>query len=431
VKFTACLRNRTMSKRAVLSIRELGKRYELGETLSRKSTLRDVLAASAQNLVRRSDRNSRAADKEFWALRDISFDIAEGEVVGIIGANGAGKSTLLKIVSGITEPTEGEIRMRGRVAALLEVGTGFHQELSGRENIFMNGAILGMSQAEIRRRFDEIVAFAGVERFLDTPVKRYSSGMLIRLGFAVAAHLEPEILIVDEVLAVGDAEFQRKCLGKMEDVSKSGRTILFVSHNLAAIESLCSRSLVLRFGRVAFDGLTDAAIADYQVSEVAPSYDVNLIEHPSRRIDLEPTLTRLQVRDASGAIARALVVGKPAVFSVTLTPPRKLTGVTIGLHFYSALGQRVMSLHSAYQAEALPEIESEREAVVECVCPILQLAPGRYRLVIALAARGGQIDRIEPAITLDVLPADFYATGRMPPSRDGVFWPAAQWTLHS
>ena len=200
---------------------------------------------------------------DFWALRDVSFDVQQGEVLGIIGRNGAGKSTLLKILSRITEPTAGRVTLRGRVASLLEVGTGFHPELTGRENIFLNGAILGMSRAEIRRKFDEIVAFAEVEQFLDTPVKRYSSGMYVRLAFAVAAHLEPEILVVDEVLAVGDAEFQKKCLGKMGEVAKGGRTVLFVSHNMAAIRRLCSRVILLKNGRITQSGNVNQCIDTY------------------------------------------------------------------------------------------------------------------------------------------------------------------------
>ena len=275
----------------IISVRNIGKKYKLGATLGGRNykTLRDVLTKAAfspfrklsaafrkepstsgsnsspNNPITQSPNNSITQSlnnsitkppnnpKEFWALKDISFDVNQGEVVGIIGRNGAGKSTLLKILSEITEPTEGEIRIRGLVASLLEVGTGFHPELSGRENIYMNGAILGMTKAEIKAKFDEIVAFAGVEKFIDTPVKRYSSGMYVRLAFAVAAHLEPEILIVDEVLAVGDAEFQKKCLGKMSDVAKQGRTVLFVSHNMAAVNRLCERCILLDNGRIIMD----------------------------------------------------------------------------------------------------------------------------------------------------------------------------------
>lgn len=244
-----------------IEVKDLSKRYMLGHRTN-SDTLRDALTLGVKGLWRRL-RNPRTTKEEFWALRDLNFTVNAGEVVGIIGRNGAGKSTLLKILSRITEPTSGSIKIHGRVASLLEVGTGFHPELSGRENIFLNGAILGMARKEIHRKFDEIVAFAEVERFLDTPVKRYSSGMYVRLAFAVAAHLEPEILIVDEVLAVGDAAFQKKCLGKMHDVARGGRTVLFVSHNLATVQTLCSRVISLQSGALVADGLPAPIIAQY------------------------------------------------------------------------------------------------------------------------------------------------------------------------
>src|SRR5665647_1233607 len=245
---------------SVISVENLSKKYIIGhQKQERYTTLRDVLANGAKRFTHKlthpfSVPENDPTHEEFCALKDVSFDIQQGDRVGIIGRNGAGKSTLLKILSRITEPTSGRVSIKGRVASLLEVGTGFHPELTGRENIFLNGAILGMSKVEIKSKFDEIVAFAEVEKFLDTPVKRYSSGMYVRLAFAVAAHLEPEILIVDEVLAVGDAQFQKKCLGKMEDVSKEGRTVLFVSHNMGAIKKLCSRALLIENGRcIQFD----------------------------------------------------------------------------------------------------------------------------------------------------------------------------------
>lgn len=260
----------------VISVRGLGKKYKLGATLSH-NTLRDYITHGVKSLwgkIHGKDSisavlpihgtmTSSQGNDTFWALKDINFDVEQGEVVGIIGRNGAGKSTLLKILSEITEPTEGEIRIRGRVASLLEVGTGFHPELSGRENIYLNGAILGMTKDEIRRKFDEIVAFAEVERFLDTPVKRYSSGMHVRLAFAVAAHLEPEILLVDEVLAVGDSDFQKKCLGKMKDVSSHGRTVLFVSHNMGMIGELCQSCILIEEGKIKTSGKPEQVIFEY------------------------------------------------------------------------------------------------------------------------------------------------------------------------
>jgi ABC-type polysaccharide/polyol phosphate transport system ATPase subunit len=254
---------------SIITARGLSKVYTLGRSTAGDGNFREALKRGITAPFRRLRELSggRVADQEFWALRGVSFEVAEGEVVGLIGRNGAGKSTLLKILSRITEPTEGRVELRGRVGALLEVGTGFHPELSGRENIFLNGAILGMKRSEIVRQFDRIVDFAQIGRFLDTPVKRYSSGMYVRLAFAVAAHLEPEILIVDEVLAVGDAEFQRKCLGRMEELrTQKGRTVFLVSHNLEMIESLCTRCILLDEGRIVFDGKTSQALEQYRAS---------------------------------------------------------------------------------------------------------------------------------------------------------------------
>src|SRR5229473_5994284 len=248
-----------MSELAI-SAQHLAKQYEIGE--AQHNTLRDQITAAAKSILRLSDRKKRQKDK-FWALKDVSFDIKKGEMVGIIGHNGAGKSTLLKVLSRITEPTKGRAEINGRVGSLLEVGTGFHFELSGRENVYLYGAILGMTKAEIDRKFDKIVEFSELEQFLDTAVKHYSSGMYVRLAFAVAAHLDPEILVVDEVLAVGDLTFQKKCLGKMSEVSRGGRTVLFVSHNMAAVENLCGRGVVLHQGKVQYDGSAKDAIQHY------------------------------------------------------------------------------------------------------------------------------------------------------------------------
>ena len=254
----------------IIRVESLGKKYVIRHQQggrARYQSLRDTLAnglrAAGRRLLHPFARTERPEREEFWALKDVSFEVKRGEVMGIIGRNGAGKSTLLKILSRITEPTTGRVTLHGRVASLLEVGTGFHPELTGRENVYLNGAILGMSRAEIMKKFDEIVAFAEVEKFLDTPVKRYSSGMYMRLAFAVAAHLEPEILIVDEVLAVGDAAFQKKCLGKMGEVARGGQTVLFVSHNIGAIDQLCTRGIYLRNGQLISDGAVDTVVGEY------------------------------------------------------------------------------------------------------------------------------------------------------------------------
>ena len=254
---------------SVIVVENLSKKYIIGhQRPERYTTLRDVLATGAKRLTRKlrypfARLGNDPTHEDFWALKDVSFNINQGDRIGIIGRNGAGKSTLLKILSRITEPTSGKISIKGRVASLLEVGTGFHPELTGRENVFLNGSILGLTHAEIKRKFDEIIAFAEVEKFLDTPVKRYSSGMYVRLAFAVAAHLEPEILIVDEVLAVGDAQFQKKCLGKMEEVGKEGRTVIFVSHSMSTVTSLCDRAILLESGRITKSGPTSEVVMHY------------------------------------------------------------------------------------------------------------------------------------------------------------------------
>jgi lipopolysaccharide transport system ATP-binding protein len=301
-----------MSSEVAISVENVAKRYELGARES-YGALRDVLAGAVTAPIRRL-REGRVEHPELWALSDVSFELGRGDVLGLIGANGAGKSTLLKILSRITDPTRGRVVLRGRVGSLLEVGTGFHPELTGRENIMLNGTILGMRRAEIVRQFDEIVEFAGAQKFLDTPVKRYSSGMQVRLAFAVAAHLEPEILLVDEVLAVGDAEFQQKCLGKMKDVTREGRTIVFVSHNLASVRALCERAIVLRSGVLVFDGETEDAVHHYlghaaggETPAVVTGDDLRLHVAKERLYSDEPffEVTRISVLDEEGVPSSA------------------------------------------------------------------------------------------------------------------------------
>jgi lipopolysaccharide transport system ATP-binding protein len=359
-----------------ISIEGLSKRYVIGHE-QRSDTLRDAVSHGVRGLwkrLRSGAARHRTTTEEFWALRDVSFAVSPGEVVGIIGRNGAGKSTLLKVLSRITEPTRGNVRIRGRTASLLEVGTGFHPELTGRENIFLNGAILGMSRAEIRRKFDEIVAFAEIERFLDTPVKRYSSGMYVRLAFAVAAHLEPEILIVDEVLAVGDAAFQEKCMGKMESIVRGQeRTILFVSHNISAIARLCSRCILLQQGQLAADANPSSAISAYltfgQNSSMA--VDLSRCEAPA-----ESPLRLLSVVFNDGS---PLQNRRPLRATFRVQAKSSVETFGLGLGFCGVDGRRVLTLESDYHGVFL-RAPGAGEHTVELVLPRLDLIPGRYRI---------------------------------------------------
>jgi len=290
----------------IIKVEGISKRYQLGHIVSHQN-LTNPFRRGWQKLT--GSRTEEEVTEDFWALKDINFEVKQGEVVGIIGKNGAGKSTLLKILSRITDPTEGRIELNGRVSSLLEVGTGFNPELTGRENIFLNGAILGMNKLEIQSKFDEIVAFAEVEKFLDTPVKRYSSGMYVRLAFAVAAHLEPEVLIVDEVLAVGDVDFQKKCIGKMSDVAKKGRTVLFVSHNMAAVRSLCSRAVLLENGVITIDADTEVTITKYLSSSF--SGNQSEIELPKNPADSVGEATMLRFTTEDGALQSHFKIGQP------------------------------------------------------------------------------------------------------------------------
>ncbi|MEQ9552988.1 MAG: polysaccharide ABC transporter ATP-binding protein [Coleofasciculus sp. G3-WIS-01] len=334
----------------VIQVENLGKKYIIGhQQQERYTALRDVMANGAKSLGQRllkpwGKRISNPAYEEFWALKDVSFEVKQGDRIGIIGRNGAGKSTLLKILSRITEPTTGRIRIKGRVASLLEVGTGFHPELTGRENIYLNGAILGMSKAEIKRKFDEIVDFAGIEKFLDTPVKRYSSGMYVRLAFAVAAHLEPEILIVDEVLAVGDAQFQKKCLGKMEEVGQEGRTVLFVSHNMVAISTLCTNAILLNQGRKTFAGTPDEVCKNYleNAGSASAQWSSSIVSDTSDN----PTiyLKSVQVKDRVGCVRADFTNIEPIIIEVVVNINKLFPRLKIGLELESEWGIKVFTI---------------------------------------------------------------------------------------
>lgn len=405
----------------VISIQGIGKCYKLGATHGRPAykALRESITSVFKTPINLSSNkqsgNEGNGDVQYiWALKDISFDVHQGEVIGIIGRNGAGKSTLLKILSQITEPTEGEIRIQGRIASLLEVGTGFHPELTGRENIFMNGAILGMTRAEIKKKFDEIVTFADVEKFIDTPVKRYSSGMYVRLAFAVAAHLEPEILLVDEVLAVGDAAFQKKCLGKMEDVTKQGRTIIFVSHNMAAIENLCDRCILLDAGRLSCEGKTLLVIRRY-LQEVLPAItSIPLHERKDRSGNGKVRFRSFHLEDNQGNKLTALQSGKDAnfLFSYSCENDVSPKDVSVGFGIFSNDGQLLFVLYNSYTGQTFESIPSSGQ--FRCHVPHLPLSSGKYHLNARITVGGEEADWPRDAIALlDVEPGDFFGTGSL------------------
>jgi lipopolysaccharide transport system ATP-binding protein len=409
----------------VIDVAGLGKRYRLGSTPGGYQTLRDAIASMFVRLRRRAPAEST---ETIWALRDVSFQVGRGQVLGIIGRNGAGKSTLLKVLARVTEPTEGEALIRGRVGSLLEVGTGFHPELSGRENVYMNGAILGMRRAEIDRKFDEIIEFAEVERFVDTPVKRYSSGMYLRLAFAVAAHLEPEILIVDEVLAVGDAEFQRKCLGKMSSVAQEGRTVLFVSHNMSAILRLTERCLVLESGRIAIDGPTAQAVETYLTAGQAASGErvwdgaATDPENPFRPL-------ALRVLDGRGRIVDSVSCLEPFSVEFEYELRAEVTGLRVGLYLTTSRGDPVFTTFDTDAAERF-ESWTTRPAgryVSRCRFPANLLNGGAFALgVNASAFRIRSFFSDERALTLTVdatgAPGSHWAEPRGGPLRPALAW---------
>jgi lipopolysaccharide transport system ATP-binding protein len=383
----------------------ISKRYRIGRRRpERYPTLRDALASAAMWPLRRAHAAVRpglgdeAEDEEatVWALRDVSFEIQQGEAVGFVGRNGAGKTTMLKVLSRITKPTRGHADIHGRVGSLLEVGTGFHGELTGRENVYLNGAILGLKKAETKSRFDEIVAFSEVEKFLDTPVKRYSTGMMMRLAFAVAAHLEPEILLVDEVLAVGDVAFQRRCIGKMGEVAREGRTVLFVSHNMALVQALCSRGILLESGRIVADGPISETV-DHYLAGLEQVVGQDLLERTDRQGWHEIRLRQVEV--SGGADSGAVVAGRPARFVFQLTGV--VPGLSCAFTIYDHLGHPVTTLSTAQPG---PEDVHERELGprVECLVDEVLLVPGRYRLDVTVRGRGQVQDGIEAAAFFDV-----------------------------
>jgi lipopolysaccharide transport system ATP-binding protein len=354
-----------------ISVTDLGKQYRIGGRQERHETFMAALTAAMASPFRRLSKIGKPvpAEQLFWALRNISFELNQGEVLGIIGRNGAGKSTLLKLLSRITEPTEGRMEIHGRLGSLLEVGTGFHPELTGRENIYLNGTILGMKRREVSRKFDEIVEFSGIEQFLDTPVKRYSSGMYVRLAFAVAAHLEPEILVVDEVLAVGDVEFQKKCLGKMSEVAGAGRTILFVSHNMGAVKTLCSRAMLIHEGKVVTNGQVEETVAAY-LNLNSPIQEHGIISDTVHRIGTgDALLRRVELRDCSGRPTEKVLLGQRFKIAAVVEVTKAVEDAFIEIGISTLDGLRVATVQN---------IDEER--------PTLALRPGVQEIVTEIDA---------------------------------------------
>ena len=432
----------------IISVDRLGKRYRLthqGER-QRYATLRDVIAhklaapfRALNGRVQKSEISSQGSDlrptasgtEDFWALKDVSFEIKQGEVVAIIGRNGAGKSTLLKILSRITEPTEGTVRINARVASLLEVGTGFHPELTGRENVFLNGAILGMRRAEIRKKFDEIVAFAEVEKFLDTPVKRYSSGMYVRLAFAVAAHLEPEVLIVDEVLAVGDAEFQKKCLGKMGEVAKGGRTVLFVSHNMAAVTRLCQRGILLVRGLIVAQGTAESVVNDYLNSDKGDESTFipdSAKKPPGNEI---ATLCSASVRGIDGSTGPTFGSGTGLKVEIVYSILKPARGLRVGFHLLGSDGTIVFNTTDTDLDEAHESKRAHQAGVFSSCCfiPPGFLNRGRYSLTIGSDTPMMVNFYCESVVSFFIVPVgDKRVRGD---NRPGLVCPNFQWEIKS
>ncbi|HEX4794867.1 MAG TPA: polysaccharide ABC transporter ATP-binding protein [Humisphaera sp.] len=415
------------SSDVAIAIRGISKAYRIAHGAQKHYTLAEAALARLKNPF------ERPSIETFWALKDVSFDVKRGDVVGIIGRNGAGKSTLLKILSRITEPTAGEVDLYGRVGSLLEVGTGFHAELTGRENIFINGAMLGMRKSEIRAQFDSIVDFSGVEKFLDTPVKRYSSGMYVRLAFAVAAHLTPDILIVDEVLAVGDAAFQQKCIGKMSEVARGGRTVLFVSHSMAAVSNLCTVGVVLDSGRVAKIAETSVAIAHYNASArvtAGTNGDVSSFRPSWAR----PVIRSVRLIDENGETASHIPLDSDLtvemVFDTGPGAPLKnpVMGLVVNHLTYGSVGGVNMMMTGPGRARADGPVARAR---MQCVLRRPRLVPGSYHLDIWLTDGHERVDMLAGYPRFEIEAADVYGTGQAPRSDLGATYFEPEWTMET
>jgi lipopolysaccharide transport system ATP-binding protein len=391
-----------------IRIEGLGKRYRIGQREPYK-TLRDSLARGVRSFGRHAGNQSGQRDaRSIWALKDVSFEVKQGEVIGIIGRNGAGKSTLLKILARITEMTEGYAEMRGRIGSLLEVGTGFSPELTGRENIYLNGSILGLRKAEIDRKFNEIVAFAEIEKFIDTPVKRYSSGMYMRLAFAVAAHLETEILIVDEVLAVGDVAFQKKCMGKMGEVASEGRTVLFVSHNMGAITQLCSKALLFRQGRLVAQGSSETIIDQYLANLLAPQAHTDLLQAAEREGDGQLRFVAARLHSKTGELTSLPIAGQPLEIVLDYVCQAELRQVQFMLTILNQVDTAVT--HCTTEAFGEQRRLAQGQGQVICRIPKLPLPQGRYRIAVAAMSDSTLLDSVPSACVFDIETSTFFPT---------------------
>lgn len=423
-----------------IRVENVSKRYRLG-VINRHMLYQDLqsrwarwrgLADPNTPVLQAKRRGDEDSHEVFWALRDVGFEVREGESLGVIGSNGAGKSTLLKILSEITAPTSGRVLMRGRVASLLEVGTGFHQELTGRENVFLNGAILGMGRKEIARKFEQIVEFSGVEQFIDTPVKRYSSGMRVRLAFAVAAHLEPEILIVDEVLAVGDVAFQEKCLNQMEESCRSGRTILFVSHNLAAVQNLCTRGVVLENGRLTFDGTQTEAIAHY--GKTSATQGASVANRSDRSGTGQVRVTRVEMRNREGQCVSAAASGDDLEIRLHYENHSSKIFAKLDAMVFFQNEARVMVFHHSNAFTGTRFSAPPENGVFVCHFPRLPLPAGQYLIGFRVSAEypaGELLDKIVHAADLAVTAGDFFGAGVIVPPSNGAVFVDAEWTIEN
>lgn len=420
-----------------IEVRGLGKKFYIGQAGKELDAMSMIMEAVTGPFRRMLSvfRNQlpEAADVEFWALRDITFDVKQGEVLGIIGRNGSGKSTLLKTLTGISAPSEGMAKIYGRVGSLLEVGTGFHPELTGRENIYMNGTLLGMKNADIRKHFDEIVAFSGVEQFIDTPIKRFSSGMQVRLAFSVAAHLDPEVLLVDEVLSVGDAEFRRKSMAKMQEITGQGRTVLLVSHNMASIQHLSSRVMLMDSGHMLMVDDPAKVVGEYlKRTHIAPSdASIDLTNHVGRSDDSKPVLTRVRLLNAAGEEDGTVPVGGTIKFELSLDAgDTEIASAWLIISVLDPNDVRVTTLRTLNQN--LESITIRGQQTYTCTWPDCNLAPGEYRLDIQLMSsmvKGKTVDSITRAVAFEVIPSDYFGIGRSIRRGSGLIWVKANWDL--